>query len=121
MLSVAGDFGAERRASALWRRLRVHFMLFTTVIVAHQTVFIGTLINSVLVALRSAMWMRLCKFFILHHVVDFAHLACPIAYFPTRYMVGDVRGRNASTVTLVLSNLPLHVPVPLVDLVLLEA
>ena len=96
-------------------------MLFTTVILTHQTVFISALINSVLVALRGAMWMRLCKFFILHHVVDFTHLTCPIAYFPTRYMVRDVRGRNASTVTLVLSNLPLHVPVPLVDLVLLEA
>ena len=91
-------------------------MLLT--VLGHQTVFICTLVDGILVALRSV-WVWWSKIF-LHHVVNFAKVSRPIAYFPTRYMVWNIRCSHARAITLVLSKLALHVPVPLVDLALLE-
>lgn len=122
--SVTSD---KWRSRTLRGRLRMNFQLLLRFALrshylAHQTVFIGALIvRSVLMALCSAA-MRMRRGELLDVDVDFAHVARPIANFPTRYVVRYVRSSDAVTVTaLMFRQLALHIPVPLVNLVGLQA
>ena len=115
--SVTGDEGRRR---ALWCGLRMDLELL--VFVAHQAlILVNALVGCVLAATAAMVRMVRRGAGKLLNVVHFTQVARPIANFPTRYVVGDVRGRDAPTVTFVLGELALHVPVPLVNLVRLEA
>ena len=107
-----GDFWAKRSRLVS----RVGKSLVLRLLVAHQAVLVLVSSCLTLAAPRNRATHVITHF-------NFAEVASPVAYFPTRMMVdGDIgRTRALTGRSVPFPDLALHVPIPLVDLGLLQA